>query len=457
MTARISRAAVAVTVPDDARLQRQRPAREVGRRGVDSLTRTTTALATNTVVTSAFGLAFWLLASHRYTPQQVGSDSALLSGMLLLTTVTELNFSTALPRFLPQVRQRRQRVVRLCYGATAAAAALSASVFTLVVPHFVPRLRFLLHDRVLTIAFIVGLVVFNIFAVQDAVLVASRRAGVVPVKSAVFGVVKLVVMVALVGSVGGHGIFVSWLVAALCLVVPVNALLFGRILRQPDTDVGQQTIIPIQGRRNVLRYLAHDWMAGIVGQGTADLLPLIVLAVLGRAVTGYFYIAFIVATAVATFSQSFTTSLLVEGAHDESALDRLTHRTIVRCTIVVVPGIVAATIVAPFVLRLFGPQYSAQAAGVFRLLLLATVPQTAVAIAMSAERIRGRADRVLRYQVLTAVAGLSLVVPLIHATGIAGVGWAWLGAQCITAAFVAPTLRRVLRNRRRARSVGGST
>jgi O-antigen/teichoic acid export membrane protein len=414
-----------------------------GWRGGDPLTRTTAALATNTVVTSALGVVFWLVASHRYSASQVGADSALLSSLLLLSTLTELNFNTALPRLLPQVR-RRSRAVALCYLATGSAGALAAGAFVLVAPHLTASLHFLVHDGWLVLSLIVGLAVYNVFAVQDAVLVAAQRAEVVPVENAVFGVVKLVLMILLVGHLAGHGIFISWILAGMLLVIPINALLFGSVLKQPGSAVGTQSYLPLEGRRKLVRYLAHDWAAGLLGQGTGALLPLIVLAVLGRAVTGYFYIAFIVVTAVTSFSQSFSTSLLVEAAHDEPALDRLTRRTIIRYATVVIPALVVAVVIAPLALRVFGAEYSRQAGEVFRILLVATIPQAAVAIAMSVERIRGRAERVLQYQAVSAVAALALVIPLIHLDGLAGVGWAWLIAQLLAALLVIPTLRSAL-------------
>jgi O-antigen/teichoic acid export membrane protein len=414
-----------------------------GWRGGDPLTRTTAALATNTVVTSALGVVFWLVASHRYSASQVGADSALLSSLLLLSTLTELNFNTALPRLLPQVR-RRSRAVALCYLATGSAGALAAGAFVLVAPHLTASLHFLVHDGWLVLSLIVGLAVYNVFAVQDAVLVAAQRAEVVPVENAVFGVVKLVLMILLVGHLAGHGIFISWILAGMLLVIPINALLFGSVLKQPGSAVGAQSYLPLEGRRKLVRYLAHDWAAGLLGQGTGALLPLIVLAVLGRAVTGYFYIAFIVVTAVTSFSQSFSTSLLVEAAHDEPALDRLTRRTIIRYATVVIPALVVAVVIAPLALRVFGAEYSLQAGEVFRILLVATIPQAAVAIAMSVERIRGRAERVLQYQAVSAVTALALVIPLIHLDGLAGVGWAWLIAQLLAALLVIPTLRSAL-------------
>lgn len=442
MTASNAQLAAVMTTPDvrDNRMRRVTMA--------DPLTRTATALAANTVITSALGFAFWIVASHRYSTRQVGTDSALLSSMLLLSSVTELNFSTALPRLLPQVQGNRARIVALCYLATGLAGAIAATAFALVIPHLVTNLRFLMQNDKLILALVAGLAAFNIFAVQDAVLIATRWATVVPLENAAFGLIKVGLLILFVGSMGGHGVFASWLIATALLVIPINAFLFRRVLREQLAPAGEHLALPIGGsRRKLLRYLAHDWVAGLLGQGTADLLPLIVVGMLGRTATAYFYIAFVIAAAVATFAQSFTTALLVEAAHDEALINQLARRTIVRCAALVAPGVLAAIILTPLGLRLFGSDYASHADGVLRLLLIATLPQTAVAIASSIERIRGRAHRILRYQAVAALAALALATPLVRTAGLAGIGWSWLIAQSLAAFIAMPTIRSVLVSR----------
>ncbi len=415
---------------------------------MDQLGRTSTALATNTVVTSAFGIAFWVAASHRYSPRQVGIDSALISAMLLISSFTELNLSTALPRLLPQVQRRRSRAVALCYLATGGAGAIVAVGFVFAISPELGNLHFISQDRGLALGLIVAVVVFNVFAVQDAVLVATRWAGLVPIENAVFGVLKLLFMLALVGRVSGHGIFLSWVVGALLLVVPVSLFLFGKVLRTQSLAVPQSLYLSVDSRRSVVRYVVNDWLACMLGQGTADLLPLLVLVSLGRSTTGYFFIAFMIATAASTFAQSFSTALLVEGSYDEGALTSLTRRAACRCACVLLPGVTIAVIVAPYVLSVFGESYSQYGTGVLRLLLLAAVPQTVVALAMSVERVRGRANRVVKYQVISAGTAIGLAIPLMQAIGLVGIGVAWLLSQCIVGLLVLPSMLDCLRGGR---------
>lgn len=65
------------------------------------LFRSAYALMLNTVVNSGLGLLYWLVAAHAYTEEEVGRGNALISLMLLVSTLTQLNFSGALMRFLP--------------------------------------------------------------------------------------------------------------------------------------------------------------------------------------------------------------------------------------------------------------------------------------------------------------------------------------------------------------------
>jgi O-antigen/teichoic acid export membrane protein len=429
------------------------PPQSIGWQTMDALGRTSAALAVNTVVTAAFGVVFWVAASHHYSPRQVGIDSALISSMLLISSFTELNFSTALPRLLPLVNRRRSQIVAFCYLSTAAIGAVVAVVFAFAVAAHFANLRFLASDNDLAFGLVIAVIVFNVFAVQDAVLVAMHRAAVVPVENAIFGVLKIAIMLALIGRMSGHGIFLAWVAGAALLVVPVSIYLFGTVLRSAPPSTVESTYLPVEGRGAIVRYLGQDWIASLLGQGTADLLPLLVLASLGRSATAYFFVSFMIATAAFMFAQSFCTALLVEGSHDEAALAVLARRSAIRCTVVGLPALVVAVIIAPEVLRVFGGSYAAHGTEVLRLMLIAVIPQIAVGLVMAVQRVRGRAGWVLKVQFAVACIAIGLALPCMRSWGLAGIGWAWLAAQSVAFFLAVPTLTDILSGTGRADAV----
>jgi hypothetical protein len=59
----------------------------------DPLLRSAYSLMLNVVLTSALGFAFWVAATRMFSSSTVGRDSALLSAMLTLSTICQLNLS----------------------------------------------------------------------------------------------------------------------------------------------------------------------------------------------------------------------------------------------------------------------------------------------------------------------------------------------------------------------------
>ena len=85
------------------------------------------ALMLNTVVNSGLGLLYWVVAAHVYTEEEVGRGNALISLMVLVSTLTQLNFGGALMRFLPRPGTRSKRLLVVAYGLSSVVAVLGAT------------------------------------------------------------------------------------------------------------------------------------------------------------------------------------------------------------------------------------------------------------------------------------------------------------------------------------------
>ncbi|MDQ6746678.1 MAG: hypothetical protein M3010_01025, partial [Candidatus Dormibacteraeota bacterium] len=393
------------------------------------------------------GMAFWAVASRMYSPRQLGADAALISAMMLLSVVSQLNLAMGISRLLPQVLTRRWRPVAAIYTVTAVVAVVLAATFVAVAPRLSDGFSELTTHPPVAAAFIAAVVLWNVFALQDAVLTTARWAVAVPVENGLFGVLKIVLMVWLVQGVAGHGIFLAWLVAMAVMLIPVNALIFGRVLPRGGGPAGpaRVTALPLTDRRRVTKYLAIDYVAALLSQGYTSLLPLLVVAVLGRADNAYFYIAFVIAGAVRAVAQAMSTSLVVEGAHEESELVALTRLSVRRYVRFAVPGTAVLVIGAGLLLRPFGPDYVERGTALLRLLLLATVPQAVVTLYLGVERVRARVSNVLAAEAATTVLVTVGVVIGMRSWGLIGIGLAWLGAQTVIAALVVPRLWSVCR------------
>ncbi len=59
------------------------------------------SLVGSTLATSGFGVIFWIVAAHLFTKEEVGRDTALISTMLFLSSISQLNLTNGFNRFVP--------------------------------------------------------------------------------------------------------------------------------------------------------------------------------------------------------------------------------------------------------------------------------------------------------------------------------------------------------------------
>jgi O-antigen/teichoic acid export membrane protein len=406
----------------------------------ERLTISALALMTNTGITSMLGVVFWAAAARLYNPATLGEDAGLIAAMMLISSVSDLSLSQGIPRFLPQLERRRARAVLSAYVATGAVAVVLAFGFVALVPNLSPGFAFLKGEPQLAMVLVGSAALWTVFALQDAVLVAVRRAVLVPIENAFFGALKIVLMVVF-GLFGHeHGVILGWVLAMTVVVPPINWLLFTRLLRPPgQASTNAAPLLPLSDRSRVTRYLAGDYAGSLVSQGSTILLPVLVLAVLGGAASAYFYVAFTIAGALNMLALAVSTSLVVEAAHDELRLASLTAQALLRWATLLVPAMVLLAVAAPLVLRPFGAAYAENAAALLRLLILGSVPQTLVIVYLGTERARGHAGHILAVQCLSL--GIMVVaLNFLMNRGLEGVGMAWVITWAVTAITVLPRL-----------------
>lgn len=397
------------------------------------------ALVANTVGTTVVGMGYWAAAARLYGQQAVGRASALVAALILVSSIAQLSLANTLPRFMPAVGWRVARLVR-CGYALASAAALAAGVaFVKLVPAVSPQWRFLAGSRVLALAFVAGVVVWGVFALQDAALLGLRKPAMVPVENTVYGVAKLAALIAVASVLPATGIFLSW-VAPLVIVVPgVNWLIFHRYLASHQPAARSSSV----RTREIIRFTSIDYLGGLLGQAYGNLLPLLVLSVLGATANAGFYIAWTIATGLELVATNFATSLLVEGAAAPGRLAELTRGTLARSLLVTLSGAAVLGFGARLVLSVYGHGYAARASMDLGLLSSGMVLYGLLTIAFSLDRIVGRVGRATLSRLALAVLVLLGSWLLMPRFGIDGVGVAWLGANILVAAARLPAIVRV--------------
>ncbi len=399
------------------------------------------ALVLTTLTTSVTGVVYWMVAAHLFSPSAVGESAAALTAMSLLATVAAMNLTGSLAFLLPQLGRSVGRWIAGSYAAAASLALVLAAGLIVVVTTMHTSLSFLGRDWSGILIFLVATPAAVIFSLQDGVLIGLRRSPWVLVENVLFAVVKLGALVVAGLLAVNQGVYLSW-VAPMFLAVPiVNAFIVKRLLpvvsKRPDR-------VEMTARR-MKRFLGLNYLGSLLNQAYFNVLPLLVVVVLGSAANASFYIAWTIALAVDLVSHSMGTALTVEAS--AAPQERVTHTRDVcrRLAFLLVPGSLLGIALAPQFLHLYGGSYAAHGTSLLRLLLIASVPRAIVIVEQSAARARGQAWPTVWTEGATALLVLGITIPLLASLGVIAVGWAWLIANVAVAVAVLPSLIRRMR------------
>ncbi|MFZ2112579.1 MAG: hypothetical protein WAU77_02470 [Solirubrobacteraceae bacterium] len=409
------------------------------------LLRSAYSLLANTAITSVLGMVFWVAAARLYTTVEVGRDTVLISVMIELSTVCQLNMGNGIARFLPDFGERSARVLGAVYVVTGMVALVVGGAFVILAPGLSSQLTYLGNETTLAVGFVAALVLWGLFTLQDAALTATRQAPSIPVKNGVFGVLKLAALPALLALGTANGVFLSWALPMALLLVPVNLLVFRRAIPGHLSSVVAESSFARIGARQVARFLAQDYLASVFTQATLTVLPLLVIATLGARQSAYFAMPFTIVLAFDTFAYSACTSLVVEATLNHESLRTLTRVFARRVLTLLMPAAALLALVAPLVMLPFGPTYAEHGAVALRLLLCGSVFRAVIALFSAVSRAQGRGGRLALVELALLVLVLGAAIPLAHSHGIEGVAAAWLGANALICLAVSPLLVRFLR------------
>jgi O-antigen/teichoic acid export membrane protein len=415
----------------------------------DPLISSAYSLVANGALTAALGVAFWSVAARLYDPVELGRDAALIAVMLELSAICQLNMANAITRFLPSLKRRTAWALLRAYGASATAALVGGVLFVLVAPRISVEFEFLLDDWRLGALFVIGLVTWGWFVLQDAALTAVRRAPWVPVENGLFGILKLVALPAILALSATDGVFLAWTLPVLLLLVPVNLYLFRVAIPahlRNHRPAGSAVLVRL-GRRGLIRFMAQDWGATVLALAPTAFMPVLIVALLGPRANAYFFIPYMIVMAFNMLFVAAGTSLVVEGALAEDRIRAMAAKIARRFTLIVVPGTTVMIAAAPLILLPFGADYAQESSAALRLLATGCIFYAALALYEAIARVEGRSSRILMVEAAKLPLLLGGAIVLSGPLGIEGIALAWLGSVAMVALAVAPSLIQFLRGR----------
>jgi O-antigen/teichoic acid export membrane protein len=275
---------------------------------------------------------------------------------------------------------------------------------------------------------------WSIFNLQDGVLAGLRRTVWVPLENGLYSFSKIVVLVALVTAMPALGILVSWVVPMLLTVVVVSVALARRWI--PAHMAANPGRALAMGRRQLLRFVAADYVGSLFALAVAALLPVVIVAISGPRAGAYFYIVWTVAVSLNLLPVNLCASMTVETIHGEVDLATQTRTAAIHMARILVPLVAGVVVFAEWILRIFGPDYVEAGTTPLRILALAVLPYAVNTLFLATSRIQGRGREIVVCQVAIATLAIGGTLLLLGSMGITGVAVAWITSQAVVAVTV---------------------
>jgi O-antigen/teichoic acid export membrane protein len=405
------------------------------------------ALLFNAIATSGLGIVYWALAARFYSASAVGLNSAVLSAIAFVAGTATLGLNSALIRYIPIAGSNTRRFIAAVYIFGLAVAAVLSLAFGLGLSRWSASMRFISETPGWLVTFVILSLGWCLFTLQDSALTGLRQTAWVAFENVVFSAVKIVLLTLLARNSPDFGILTSWVVPIILSVLPVNLLLFRRLVPRQVAGGASQAAVSQPGEMR--KFIAGSYLGSAFSVASTTLLPLIVLNRAGPSANAYFYVPWLIGAGLQMVSWSMASSLTVEAAFDTRLLTEYGYRMLVNTLRLLAPMAAILMVAAPFILRIFGNEYSAEGTGLLRCLALAAIPHAVVALSLSLARVQNRVRLIVLVQGTLCILGLSLSYYLLPILGLTGIGLGWLATYTLMALVIVFTfLRPILVNGR---------
>jgi len=409
---------------------------QIKRQIKDPLYRNSLLLMANTVVTSGLGFIFWMVVARLYAEAEVGLGAAIISAMSLLALISGLGLDVSLIRFLPKA-DKPVDLINSCFTLSGTIAMTAATVFIIGIGLWSPALGFIRENAIFSLAFIVFTISWTLSHVMNSVFIARRRADFALSKSTIYSLLKLPLPIILVLYFQTFGIAASWGIAHGVAVV-ISLFLF---LPRVQNSYRPKPRLTLEVIKNIRRYSTANYFARLLSSAPSLLLPIMIVNLLGAEQNAYFYVAWMIGVLLFSIPASVSQSLFVEGSHFEVDLGVNVRRSFRFIFLLLIPVTVLLFLLGKWLLLAFGAGFPANALTLLWVLVLSSIPLAVNSVYKTILRVT---DRMRELMVLSGFTALVVLVGsyfLTAATGILGVGYAWLAAQVLVSVYVGFAMR----------------
>lgn len=375
----------------------------------DPLFKNSIFIMLTSISTSIFGFIFWILTAKFYSQEDLGIATALISSINLLILLSRFGLDQSITRYLPERNQSKIFVTSTVV--IIISTLIFGIIFIMGIDLWSPKLNMI---KEIAYIYLVFLVANSITFFIGTAFIALRKSNYYFIQSILTGSRILFIFPFI--YFGALGIFCS--VGASVVLTLLFSIYFLHKCGVRTSKLDKEFL------KDSFHYSVGNYIAGILISAPNQILPLMILNLLGAQETAQFYIVYAIYSLLLMIPASFSISLFVEGSHGEN-LKKTTLRSLAAIFFLLIPAVIFFCIFGKLLLGVYGQNYI----GAFDLLIFMTFSSFFVAICQiysSITRVQSNYKGLIGMNFLTFVSILGLSYIFMSEFGMIGIGYAWV-------------------------------
>ena len=381
----------------------------------------------STLIMSAFGFVFWLVAARLFSTEQIGLATTIISVMGLITGISVLGLNIGIIRYLPTAKDKEARNHKINTSITIVilSTIIVASIYLMGINYFSPSLQFIQETLTLSFIFIFFTIFSALSGIVESIFIALRDTKWILVKNTLFSSLKIGLLFLAV-SFGAFGIYSSWMISLITALFIVFLALVYKFNYSFKFEI-RDSIIKKMGK-----YSFGNYIAGFIGGLATLVLPIMITNMMGAETTAHYYIAMMIATLLFTIPSATSNSLFAEGAHNPELIKKKIKKSIKIISLILIPGILITLFFGNYILLAFGKTYSSEASTFLQILAISGIFVSINGVLGTLLRINNQLKLILLRSILSPIIVLGLSYLFItQGLGLLGIAYAWMIGQFV--------------------------
>ena len=374
---------------------------------------------------AVFGFIFWMLAARLYSKEDVGIATALISSLSLLILLSRFGLDQSIIRFFPE--KHKSKVFGTSLIITTFFAILFGVIFTATIDIWSPELHLVKRYIFLYLLFLAA---NSVASLTGTAFTALRKSEYYFIQNLLAG--SRVVFLFPFVFFGALGIFSSVgisLLLALIFSLPLLASSGVKHITMDTTFLGEAFCFSV-----------GNYIAGLLITIPNQILPIMVLNILGAEETAHYYIVFTIASLMFIIPGAVSTSLFVEGSHKED-LRKTTLKSAFVIFFLLIPIVIILYFFGGFLLRIMGKDY-AEAFNLLKVMALSSFLVATSQIYFSIKKVQKDVKGLIFLSSLLFVLLIGLSYVFMFKFGIVGIGYAWISSYGLGSSIVGLLVKR---------------